>query len=128
MTAPVTPPRTYPIDEKCSGQLTAVVVGNDGVTGIPAATLTTLVLTLYVIKADGTDSIVNGRNAQNVLNANNVTVDVNGNLHWVIQSADTALVEDIPFERHIALFEWTWPAGVGKHEVILVVRNLHRVT
>lgn len=122
------PPLSFPIDEKTSGQYTATIVGNDGVTALPAATLATLVLTLYVIKADGTDGIVNGRNAQNVLNANNVTVSAGGLLTWVVQVADTTLVEDIPFERHIALFEWTWAAGAGKREVILVVRNLHRVT
>lgn len=122
------PPLSFPIDEKTSGQYTAVLVGNDGVTPLPAATLITLVLTLYVIKADGTDGIVNGRNAQNVLNANNVTLSAGGLLTWVIQVLDTTLVEDIPFERHVALFEWTWAAGAGKREVILVVRNLHRVT
>jgi hypothetical protein len=128
MPDPVTPPHTYPIDEKCTGQCTARLVGNDGVTGISGAVLTTLVLTLYAIKADGTDAIINSRTQQNVLNANNVTVDTTGLLTWVIQSADTTLVEDLPFERHIALFEWTWPSGVGKHEIILVVRNLHRVS
>jgi hypothetical protein len=121
-------PQTFQIDEKASGQYTATIVGNDGVTPLPGGTLLTLVLTLYAIKQDGTDGIVNARNAQNVLNANNVTVDAAGLITWLIQSADTALVEAIPFERHIALFEWTWAAGVGKHEVILNVRNLRRVT
>src|SRR5712691_2028368 len=121
-------PLTFDVTEKSTGSYTATLVANDGVTPLPGATLTTLVLTLYVIKADGTDGIVNSRNAQNVLNANNVTVSTGGLLTWSIQVGDTTLVEDLPFERHIALFEWTWPAGAGKHEVILVVRNLHRVT
>lgn len=121
------PPLSFPMDEKTSGQYTATIVGNDGVTPLPAATLVTLTLTLYVIKADGTDGIVNGRNAQNVLNANNVTVSAGGLLTWVVQVLDTTLVEDIPFERHVALFEWTWAAGAGKREMIIVVRNLHRV-
>ncbi len=121
-------PQTFDIDEKATGQYTATLVANDGVTPLPAGTLSTLVLTLYVIKADGTDGIVNSRNVQNVLNANNVTVSAGGLLTWTIQVGDTTLVEALPFERHIALFEWTWPAGAGKHEVILVVRNLHRVS
>lgn len=120
-------PLTFPIDEKETGQYTATIVGNDGVTPLPGATLTTLVLTLYAIKQDGTDQIINGRNVQNVLNVNNVTVTAGGLLTWIVQVADTTLVEAIPFERHIALFEWTWPGGAGKHEVILVVRNLRRV-
>ena len=121
-------PLTFAIDEKETGQYTASVVGNDGVTPLPGATLSTLTLTLYVIKADGTDGIVNTRDNQNVLNANNVTVDANGLLTWAIQTADTALIEVIPFERHIALFQWTWPSGAGKHEVVFIVRNLRRVT
>ncbi len=121
-------PLTFDIAEKSTGSYTATLVGNDGVTPLPGATLSTLVLTLYAIKADGTDGVVNSRNAQNVLNANNVTVSTGGLLTWAIQVGDTTLVEDLPFERHIALFEWTWPNGAGKHEAVLVVRNLHRVT
>lgn len=120
-------PLTFEIDEEESGSYTATIVGNDGATPLPAATLLTFTLTLYVIKQDGTDQILNGRNLQNVLNANNVTVDAVGQVVWTIQPADTVLVEAIPFERHHALFEWTWADGAGKHEVILKVRNLRRV-
>jgi hypothetical protein len=118
-------PLTFPIDEKETGQYTATIVGNDGVTPLPAASLLTLVLTLYVIKSDGTDSLI--RTVQNVLNLNNVTVSPAGLVTWLIQITDTTLVEDIPYERHIALWEWTWAAGAGKHEVVLLVRNLRRV-
>lgn len=118
-------PKAFAIDEQESGRYTAIITGNDGVTPLPGATLTTLVLTLYVIKADGTDSLI--RTAQSILNVNNGTVSAGGAITWLIQPADTTLVEDIPFERHIALFEWSWPAGQGKHEVVLVVRNLRRV-
>lgn len=117
--------KTFEINEKSTGRYTATIVGNDGVTPLPGPTLSTLVLTLYVIKADGTDTLI--RTVQNVLNANNVTVTAGGLVTWLIQVADTTLVEDIAFERHIALFEWTWPTGAGKHEVVLVVQNLHRV-
>lgn len=120
-------PLSFPINEKATGTYTATIVANDGVTPIPGATLSTLVLSLYVIKADGTDGTVNARAAQNVLNANNVTVSAGGLLTWSIQVGDTTLVEAIPFERHIALFEWTWPSGAGKHEAILLVKNLHKV-
>lgn len=119
-------PKTFEINEKATGSYTATIVGNDGVTPLPGSSLTTLVLSLYAIKADGSDSLI--RTSQNVLNANNVTVSAGGLLTWLIQVADTTLIEAIPFERHIALFEWTWPVGAGKHEVVLVVRNLHRVS
>lgn len=121
-------PKTFAIDEQAAGRFTATIVGTDGVTPLPGATLSTLLLTLYAIKADGTDGVVNGRNIQNVLNANNVTVSAGGQIVWNIQPGDTTLIEAIPYERHIALWEWTWPAGAGKHEVILAVRNLRRVT
>jgi hypothetical protein len=120
-------PLTFSINEQTSGRYTATLVDNDGVTPIPGATLTTLKLTLYAIKQDGTDQIINGRNHQNVLNANNVTISAGGLLVWLIQILDTTLVEAIPFERHIAVFEWTWPNGAGKHEVIFVVRNIREV-
>lgn len=122
----MTDPQTFPIDEKETGRYTATIVGSDGVTPLPGATLTTLILSLYVIKQDGTDGMI--RTSQNVLNVNNVTVDAAGLLVWLVQVADTTLVEAIPYERHIALFEWTWPTGSGKHEVVLLVRNLRRVT
>lgn len=122
--APV--PLSFLLNEKSTGIYTATIVGNDGVTPLPAATLLTLTLTLYVIKADGTAQTI--RNAQNVLNANNVTVDAAGLLTWSIQVADTTLVvATVPFERHVALFQWTWASGAGKHEVVLSVKNLSQV-
>src|SRR3972149_6046041 len=117
-------PQTFHVNEKSTAQYTATIVANDGVTPLASATLTGLVLTLYVIKQDGTEGIVNSRDAQNVLNANNVTVSVGGLLTWIVQVADTTLVEAIPFERHIALFEWAWPSGAGKHDVVVRVRHL----
>jgi hypothetical protein len=120
-------PLVFPIAEKATGTYTATLVGNDGVTPIPFAALLTLTLTLYVIKQDGTDSLI--RNHQNVLNVNNVTVDAtSGLLTWVIQTTDTTLIEAVPVERHIALFEWTTAAIAGKHEVVLAVKNLRQVT
>lgn len=128
---------TYQIVEQASGSYTAAIVGNDRVTLLPGSTLTTLQLTLYVIKQDGTDEILNGRNQQNVLNLNNVQVletpltRTNGtqyNLIWTVQPGDTTIIEDfLHYERHLALFEWAWANGRGKAELILNVRNLRRV-
>jgi hypothetical protein len=119
-------PQTFNVNEKTSGEYSATIVKNDGVTPLPGATLSTLALTLYVIKADGTVTLI--RNHQDVLNTANVTISAGGEVLWNYQVADTTLVEDLPFERHIALFEWTAPGGVaGKHEFILRVRNLGQV-
>lgn len=120
-------PPIYPIDEEESGQYTATVTGNDGVTPLPVLQILTLTLTVYVVKQDGTEQIINGRNQQNVLNANNVLVDVGGGLTWTIQPGDTTLVEAIPYETHFALFEWTFAEGQGKHLIAVRVRNLRRV-
>jgi hypothetical protein len=111
--------------EKTTPRYTAVIKDNQG-NAIPAASLVTLTLLLYVIKADGTTSYIRGAVGapQNVLNANNVTVDSNGNLVWSIQVADTTLVEAVPFERHVALWTWTTATITGRHELILVVKNL----
>lgn len=116
-----------PINEQTTASFTAQLTGNDGVTPLPLASISTLILTLYVIKADGSDQIINSRNAQNILNANGVTVTVGGALTWIVAIADTTLVEAVPFERHIALFEWSGGFGAGKQEVILVIRNLGQV-
>lgn len=121
-------PRSYEVAEKTSGQVTALLVDNDGVTPIPAAALATFTLHLYVVKSDGTIGIVNTRNHQNVLNANNVTVSPAGVVVWTYQVGDTTLVEALPYERHIALFEWTTATAAGKTEVVLVVRNLLEVS
>ena len=119
-------PDIFPIQEQTTGTYTAVLVGNDGSTPVPGPTLTTIILTVYAIKSDGTDGILRGPQ-QNVLQQNNVTIDGNGVLVWGVQPSDTTLVEAIPFEDHYCLFEWTWPGGTGRHVVILRVWNLRRV-
>jgi hypothetical protein len=117
----------FAILEGASGRHQTTVVGHDGVTPLPGATLTALQLTLYVIRVDDSDVVVNGRLRQNVLNTNDVVVLPDGRIIWTIQPADTLVVTGVPFERHIALFEWEWPGGRGKREVIFVVQNLRRV-
>ncbi len=94
--------------------------------GVPAAALQTLVLTLYDLT---TGTVINSRNAQNVLNTNNVTIDASGNLVWAIQGADNPIITaTLAIETHIALFEAAWTGGACTHEVSLPVRNVARVT
>lgn len=114
--------------EQTSGQLQGTLTRNDGETPIGSNDLATLTLTLYALKSDATIAYVNSRNGQNVLNQNNVTLDASGLLTWTVQPEDTTLVEDLDFERHYALFEWTWVGGTGRALVVLVVQNLVTVS
>lgn len=134
------PPKVVDLLEQTSDVYWATMYDDEGEI-LPGNVLNTLTLTLYVVRSDGTIVYVNNRSTQNVLNLNNVeafpTLQTRAdgfryNLKWQIQVADTTLVEVLPFERHIGLFEWTWPKpnggqGSGKHEVILNIKNLGEV-
>lgn len=123
-------PSVVEVLEKTTPKYTATVVDDDG-NPLPAASLTTLTLYLYVTKADGTYSFIRGAAGvpQNVLNANNVTVDANGLVTWSVQVADTTLVEAVPVEAHVALWTWTWGSTrTGRHELRMNVRNLVQVS
>jgi hypothetical protein len=131
---------TFEILEQTTGVYRATITDEGGAM-LPASTLSTLKLTLYVKTAAG-NVYINSRNEQNVLNANGVLVydtlqtdtlsdgtQLTYNLKWVIAALDTTLNNsNLKTERHIALFEWTWPTDKqGKHEVILAVKNLTEV-
>ncbi len=97
---------------------------------IPSASLSALTLTYYDL-ASG--DIINSRNAQNVLGANNVTVHAtSGLLTWSIQAEDTVIngsKHAHTVEPHIALFEWTTTGGSsGKHLLQLDIKQLEKVT
>ncbi len=94
---------------------------------VPAASLTTMTLTLYNI-ADG--AIINSRDAQDVLNANNVVITAGGVLTWTLQQGDNEIIDTtLEYEAHMALFEYTWAAGAkgSVHEVNLIVESLTNV-
>ena len=77
---------------------------------IPLVALTTLTLTSYDVK---TGTIINGRNAQSVLNANNGTYHATSGLFtWALQIADTARITAATrIEEHAALLQWSWDSG-----------------
>ena len=117
----------YWVNEKVTAQYTADVQDHEG-NAIAGSSLATLTLTLY---DKDTGDIINSRNAQDVLNTNGVTVDGSGNLTWIMDYDDNAIVTSTSkVEKHIALFQWTWDSGnkKGKHEVMLHVKNLTKVT
>lgn len=97
-------------------------------TAIVKASLATITVTLYD-KTAGT--IINGRNAQNVLDANNGVVATDGTLTLRLGPLDNVIVGTPAVgatQLHHARFAWTWTDGVatrtGIEEVAITVENL----
>lgn len=117
---------TYEVAEASSAIYRARLL--DDTTGLPIP-VTELRLTLY--QAEGVKvptEILNGRDDQNVLNANGITYDPStGELLWRITPEDMAIQDPTrAFERHVALFLARYPGGRTRREVHLRVRNLRR--
>lgn len=102
------------LDAGETGKFTGTLKDSDGVV-IPLSAISTFTLTLTDAATGGT---VNSRSAQDVLNANNVTVNsTTGAVAWSIQAADTALVSSgATAEEHVAAFTCTFSGGVLKFE------------
>lgn len=116
------------VAEGVTCRITGTLVDETGA-AVPAASLTTLTLTLYT---ETGLAILNSRSAQNVLNANGGTVDSAGALIMTLTPEDNQITGagvGGP-ETHVALFEWTWASGTkkGRHEVRFLVTNLAVVT
>ena len=98
---------------------------------LPVASIDSITLTLYDV-ATGTK--INGRDAQDVLNTNEVTIDAtSGELIWTALPADMPIVdattEPGEYEEHIALFEVVYSTDKGlNHEVPISVRQLENVS
>lgn len=120
------------VNEESSAEYTCVLKDeNDdpvSVSNILTATLT------YYDKRTG--QIINSREAQNIKNANNVTIDTSGNLVWSIQPEDTIIVSSTIRsgceEYHVGQISFTWSiAAVAKahnHIFEIAVRQLLKVT
>jgi len=90
---------------------------------VQGALLTTLTLTVL---QEYTLAVVNGRDGQNVLNTNGVTIDTDGMLRWGLTVDDTVILNDaLRKEMHRALFAWTFDSGTksGNKEVIIMITN-----
>jgi hypothetical protein len=98
----------YSVTERTSAEYTCTLQDEDS-TAVPGSTLTALTLSLIDV---ATGTVLNSRTAQNVLNANNVTVSELGVLVWALQPADNAIIDSRrATERHQAIFRATWSAG-----------------
>ena len=113
--------------EGSTGTYRFQILQEDGVTGLPAAQINTITLTLKDTKSG---TALNTRDAQDVKNKNNVTIDADGYLEWDMQIDDNAIIDaDLgngEEEEHRALFEYTWNGGADadSHEVLLFVTAL----
>lgn len=116
--------------EGTSPQYTATLKDEATNLPVPLADITSLTLTLYDLESL---NIINLRDEQNILNANNVTVHAtSGLLTWQTQPEDNVIVDTTldthAKEVHIALFEWELTNGrVGRKEVQLDIVQLDKV-
>jgi hypothetical protein len=112
--------------ERTSGSYTATLRDENGAV-VPGSVLTSLTLTFTDVR---TGEVINGRTAQNVLNANGVTVNESGVMTWTMSAADNQIIGvGLASERHVARFTAQW--GVAKqvvHEVAFEVENLEGVS
>lgn len=105
------------------------VIKDETHTAIPAASLTALTLTIY--NKDASATIINSISAQNILNANQGTVDSSGNLAIVFDPDDMQMVDtgqDV--ETHVAFVVWTYDAGSKRGSLAIEhnVRNMEKTT
>ena len=94
---------------------------------MPGSTLDSLTLTLRDLR---TGEIINSRDAQDVKNANGVTVDEDGRLTWTLLPLDNPFLRKNPppfdsdIETHLAVFEWAWnTTKKGRKKVFIQVEK-----
>lgn len=97
------------------GESCDVIVSFVDMTGaaIAKAALASLTATLF---DEEQEAIINSRDGQNVLDANQGTVTTGGVLTLRLQPADSPIVGSIAVgdtERHVLRLTWTWSDGVA---------------
>jgi len=98
---------------------------------ITKASMSALDLSLF-LKDSNPLAYINSRNAQNVFDLNNVTIDSAGKITWAIQTADLAIQNaNNQVETHIAIFHLTTSGGTSiqvRKEIYFYVDNLEPVS
>lgn len=129
MTTPLTDTQREILEKTTPVYKATLVDENDD--PIPLADISALTLT-YKNRRSG--AVINSRNGQNILNANNVTVHATtGLLTWSMRTADTAIQDstlDVDTrEEHVALFEWTLTNGsAGKFQTRFFIVQMDSVS
>lgn len=133
----------FDIMEGSAFELTAQLKDTDD-SDLALADIETITLTLFLTRGGDTSpagTIINGRDAQDIKNDNDVTIGATGILTWDVQPEDTSIINDEitvcdivqinKREIHRALFEWTKTIGAGgeqgKKRVDFIVFNLTEV-
>ena len=124
---------TQIINERSIAVYTAQLQDENAV-AIGSALINTLELSFFDL---ATATIINSRDAQNVLNANNVVVTAGGLLTWTLQPADTAILSAIlfgvtgfvEFETHRASFDCVFNGSASRStwDVDFKIRNLGKI-
>ncbi|MDO8357284.1 MAG: hypothetical protein Q7U76_12915 [Nitrospirota bacterium] len=116
---------TYQIDERETPDYSFTLRDSAGIV-VPASLIDSATLTVQVVH---TGAIVNARSAQNVKNANNVTISEEGRITWSMQPLDAAIADDTKLiEVHRALFRFVWNGTREKpYEVDFEIRNLSKM-
>lgn len=115
--------------ERQSGIYTAALRDENGAP-LGSAAISSFTLTLYDVNTGVT---VNGRYQQNILNANQVTVDAQGQVTWTWLPLDMQILNpNRQQEEHVALFVVKWTDGQSRprqanHEVHFTVNRIPRV-
>lgn len=126
----MTQPIPFEVLEGSSATWTGYLRDAAGV-AIASADIVALTITLYDRL---TDTIINSRTAQDILNANNVTVHAtSGLITWEVQPADNVIVgtslKTNKSEEHVALIECTYDTSKKlKKEIKIKVVNLNKVS
>ena len=124
---------SFKLIEGSTAELSFYLMDDEG-EFIALADINSLKLNYYDKKSN---KFINGRNDQNVLNDNNVTVDSDGKVTWNIQVEDTVISnEDLKTrtqdiygyyeEIHIAKFAWTCNLGASTQfsEIVIPIQKL----
>lgn len=101
------------IEEDATPIITATILDETGA-ALPLSAMLTMTLTYW---NQSTKKSINGRNAQNVLNANNCTYAATGGLFsWNTQPDDTDMQSpdtSVPEETHYFRLDWTYTGTAG---------------
>ena len=119
------PISVFNVHERIRGDYAFTISDRNGVP-VPASVLTAATMSLYLTSPNGVPfTYINGRQAQDILNTNNVLISEGGRIVWDIQSADMEHFDPTQFfEPRIAVFAFVWPEGVILHEVTFIVRQV----